>query len=88
MRRISIITLIVLLLGLPFPSYCIENGQQEPPSVSAQTAILIEANSGEVLYEKKSDEKAYPASITKIMTALIAIENGDLDKIVKVLMYN
>lgn len=85
MRRISIITItLILLIGLPFPSYCIEDGRQEQPSVSAQTAILIEANSGEVLYEKKADAKAYPASITKIMTALLAIENGDLDKIVKV----
>lgn len=51
-----------------------------PPAISAQTAIMVEANSGEVLYEKNADEKAYPASITKIMTALLAVENGDLDK--------
>ncbi|MDD4564051.1 MAG: D-alanyl-D-alanine carboxypeptidase [Eubacteriales bacterium] len=84
MRRISIIILIVLLVGLAFPSYSIEDVQQAPPCVSALTAILIEANSGEALYEKKAEEKAYPASVTKIMTALLAIENGDLDKMVKV----
>lgn len=55
-----------------------------PPAVSAQTAILVEANSGEILYEKNADEKAYPASITKIMTALLAAENGKLDKRVRI----
>lgn len=55
-----------------------------PPAISAQTAIMVEANTGEILYEKNADQKAYPASITKIMTALLAIENGNLDKKVKV----
>ena len=55
-----------------------------PPEISAQTAIMVEANTGEVLYEKNADEKAFPASITKIMTALLAIERGDLDKKVKI----
>jgi len=84
MRRISIIILIVLLVGLGLPSYGVEDGQLSPPDISAETAILIEANSGEALYEKKAEEKAYPASVTKIMTALLAIENGDLDKVIKV----
>lgn len=83
MRRISIIILIVLI-GLAFPSYGLEDGLHTPPDVSAQTAILIETNSGEALYEKNAEEKAYPASVTKVMTALLAIENGDLDKMVKV----
>lgn len=54
------------------------------PAVSAKTAVVIDANSGRVLYEKNKDEKVYPASTTKIMTALLAIEQGDLDKKVKV----
>ena len=51
---------------------------------SAESAILIEAQSGDVLYEKDADTRRGPASTTKIMTALIAIENCDLDKIVEV----
>lgn len=54
------------------------------PSISAKTAVVIDANSGMVLYEKNKDEKVYPASTTKIMTALLAIEQGDLDKKVKI----
>lgn len=85
MRKIIIIVLIILLVGFAAPAYGItEETSEYPPGVSAQNAIMIEANSGEVLYEKNAEEKAYPASITKIMTALLAIENGSLDKIVKV----
>ncbi len=44
------------------------------PEVSAQSAIVINGNTGEILYEKNSGLKAYPASTTKIMTTLIALE--------------
>ena len=44
------------------------------PGVSAGQAILMDGETGEVLYEKNADEKAYPASTTKIMTALITLE--------------
>ncbi len=42
--------------------------------ISAGQAILIDGDTGKVIYEKSADEKAYPASTTKIMTALITIE--------------
>ena len=48
------------------------------PQVAAETAILMDAETGEILYAKGIDEKRYPASTTKIMTALIAIENSAL----------
>ena len=47
----------------------------EAPRISAGAAVLIEAGSGTVLYAKNADSKRYPASITKILTALITIEN-------------
>lgn len=46
------------------------------PQVSAQAAILIHAESGQVLYEKNADEQRSMASTTKIMTALIALETA------------
>lgn len=55
-----------------------------PPEVSARNAIVIELATGKILYEKNCKEKAYPASITKIMTALLTIEAGDLDRKVRV----
>ena len=44
------------------------------PAVSARQAILIDGKTGEVLWEKAAEEQAYPASTTKIMTALMALE--------------
>jgi D-alanyl-D-alanine carboxypeptidase (penicillin-binding protein 5/6) len=48
-------------------------------SLSAVSGILIDGNSGRILYEKNSHEKMPMASTTKIMTALVAIENGKLE---------
>ena len=44
------------------------------PAISAKQAILIDRKSGEILFEKASEERAYPASTTKIMTALMALD--------------
>lgn len=52
--------------------------------IFSESAILIDAKSGEVLYEKDSERVMYPASITKIVTALIAIEEGDMEETVTV----
>lgn len=46
----------------------------DTPSISAEGAVLINSDSGRILYEKNPDEKLYPASTTKIMTALVALE--------------
>nr|WP_302328500.1 D-alanyl-D-alanine carboxypeptidase family protein [Salirhabdus salicampi] len=54
------------------------------PGVSAHNAVLMEFESGRVLYEKNPHQKRSIASITKIMTAIVAIENGGLDDIVTV----
>lgn len=47
-----------------------------PPSVAAESAVLID-ESGQILYEKNANAKGYPASTTKIMTALVALEKLD-----------
>lgn len=52
------------------------------PAIGAEGAILLEANTGVVLYAKNIHEKLYPASTTKLMTCLLAIENSSLDEIV------
>lgn len=48
------------------------------PAIQATSALLIEPTSGTVLYELNADETRYPASTTKIMTALVTLENADL----------
>ncbi len=49
------------------------------PEVAADCAILMDAETGAVLYSKNPDQQMYPASITKIMTCLLALENSSLD---------
>ncbi len=66
---------------LPVESNRIENWPAGP-AIGAQSAILLEANTGVVLYAKNIDEKLYPASTTKLMTCLIAAENSQLDEMV------
>ncbi|MGN1340682.1 MAG: D-alanyl-D-alanine carboxypeptidase family protein [Oscillospiraceae bacterium] len=51
-----------------------------PESISAVSAVLIEAQTGTVLYEKNAHEHRAMASTTKIMTAILTIEAGDLDR--------
>lgn len=53
-------------------------------SVNAKAAMLIDLNTGRSIYEQNADEKIYPASLTKIMTCLLALENGNLSDIVTV----
>ncbi|MGI6093151.1 MAG: D-alanyl-D-alanine carboxypeptidase [Veillonellaceae bacterium] len=54
----------------------------KPPEVTAKSAIVIEANTGKVLYAKESEQRRYPASTTKIMTLIVALEHGNLEDIV------
>ena len=68
---------VLLLLGL-FPS------QARAVGTSAASAILVDADSGRVLYEQNADAKMLIASTTKILTALVAIREGDLSQVVTV----
>ncbi|MBM7598319.1 D-alanyl-D-alanine carboxypeptidase [Virgibacillus halotolerans] len=63
--------LTILVFSFIFP----EIGQAAP-SVSANNAVLIDQSTGRILYEKKANEQQSIASITKIMTAILAIESG------------
>lgn len=53
-------------------------------TVNAPVALLMDANTGKILYEKNAYEKMYPASTTKIMTAILALENRDLSHVATV----
>ena len=70
------IVLIVIFLSLSLTNLSKANFD-----IDARTAILQDYHSGEILYEKDPDRKIFPASMTKIMTAIIAfdlIKNGEL----------
>ena len=65
--------------SLPIQSNSYENWP-DGPEVSSQSAIVMDVNSGAVLYAKNIDEKLYPASTTKILTCLLAVENAQMDE--------
>lgn len=77
-RRFLCCTLVMLCLYSIFPCRILA------VETSAASAILMDADSGRVLYERNADRKMLIASTTKILTALVAIEEGDLHDTVKV----
>ena len=66
--------LIVCLLMIQMPMVWAQ-GCDDGPQVTAQAAILIEASTGRVIWEKNADEEHYPASTTKMMTGILGLEN-------------
>ncbi len=54
-------------------------GWPEGPAIEAASAVVMDLDTGTFLYSKQATEKQYPASITKIMTTLLLIENCDLN---------
>lgn len=57
---------------------------ENAPDVTASAAILIEESTGTILYEKNADQKMYPASMTKVLTALVALDHFKPEELIKV----
>ena len=75
----QILTIIfIILISLQTFSFASE------VSITAKSAILVEVSTGHIIYEKNSTKRMYPASTTKIMTAIVVLENCKLDDIVTV----
>lgn len=53
-------------------------------SIDSPAGILMDLSSGKILYEKSMDEKKYPASLTKVLTAIVVLENCNLDDVATV----
>lgn len=80
-RFLSLILLFTLALSLVPSSAAPAVPNQEDLDLFCTHAVLLDANHGEILYDMKANERAYPASITKLMTVLLvleAIEYGQL----------
>ena len=73
---LMLVVSIITTMLLPFQSMALED-----PGLTCKNAILIDANYDEVLYEKGGYDKVYPASITKVMTALLTLEAIDEGKL-------
>ena len=68
--------LIFCAIGLLLGSVTSE--AKKKPSVTAESAIVMDVQSGAILYEKNIDKREYPASITKLLTTLVALDNAEL----------
>lgn len=79
-KLISILLCVFILMTMPVIAFA-EEENTVTESLSAKSAILMEASSGQVLLSKNPDEKLPPASITKIMTLLLVMEALDGGKI-------
>ncbi len=77
-KIIGALFICFITLLLPAPA------QAAQPDLKASAAVLIDAKTGQILYEKKAHTRLDPASTTKILTAIIAIESGRLDEEVTV----
>lgn len=73
-QKIAVMLLAFILLSTLIPH------RSHAMSVSAESAVLMEQVSGRVLFEKNAHEKKRIASITKIMTAILAVESGKLNE--------
>lgn len=78
------LTALILVLTIFFTFVPPVHAQNDIFDTSVKAALLIEQNTGRVLYALDPDEQNYPASLTKIMTCLLAIENGNLNDVVTV----
>ncbi|MDO7786705.1 D-alanyl-D-alanine carboxypeptidase [Desulforamulus aquiferis] len=61
-----------------------QTSEGQPPKIKASAASLIDVGSGQIYFQKEGDKRREPASLTKIMTAILAIEKGDLKDVVTV----
>lgn len=74
MKKFLMFFLFFLVFG---PS--IVEAEETDLAIVSEAAILVDSQSGATLYEKNSEQKMYPASLTKIATAIYAIEKGNLE---------
>lgn len=75
-KFISKLFIFILLISF-IKSYTIYANTNKP-AISSEAAILMDFDTGEILYNKNENKRFYPASITKIMTALLVLENTNL----------
>lgn len=85
MKKLSVVSTILIMINtLIVSSVFSKTDDPSLPNVSSEAAIVMEATTGEILYEKNAQSQMYPASLTKITTAIYAIENRKLNDIVTI----
>lgn len=81
-RFFSVFFLMALVINLlAFPVSAAETSLPADPDIQAKAALLMDANTGNIVYAKNEHQELYPASLTKIMTALLVLEAVDSGKL-------
>ena len=90
-EKFIILFLIAIICSFHYQSFAVNTWNQDTKDIiiddlqiKAEAAILIEPESGKIIYSKNANQKMYPASTTKIMTAILSIENCNLDELATV----
>lgn len=80
----ALVSAVTLILSILVPVSAEPQGSSSLPSVSARSAVLADGESGNIVWSKNADERLPMASTTKIMTAIVAIENCELSSDVEI----
>lgn len=88
-RIINLIFIVTFIVAYLFPNYVLADNIEKDTkdifnNIEAPNLLLAETKSGRILYERNADQRIYPASLTKLLTAILVVENCELDEIVTV----
>ena len=81
-KYIMIIFIFSILISSAFSSKAANVSWPNGPDISSAAGLVIDASTGTILYSKNCEEEHYPASITKLMTVLLVLENCSMDEVV------
>lgn len=84
MKKILIMLFLSLFIMLNNYYVLADDTNLETPEISSKAAFLIDNRTNKVLYSKNENQKMYPASTTKILTAIVVLENCDLNEVITV----
>jgi serine-type D-Ala-D-Ala carboxypeptidase (penicillin-binding protein 5/6) len=78
MKKLSLF--LVFSLVILAQSHFVQAAGENKPDIKSESAVMIDAKTGDILYQKNSTDQMYPASITKIVTGILAVESGKLEE--------
>ncbi|ANX10628.1 hypothetical protein ABE41_001115 [Fictibacillus arsenicus] len=78
MKKLSLF--LVFSLVILAQSHFVQAAGENKPDIKSESAVMIDAKTGDILYQKNSADQMYPASITKIVTGILAVESGKLEE--------
>lgn len=84
MEKVLIVLALIIFVLIgnigTFGTYVLANNTNSGPDINAESALLIDNKTNKVLYSKDMNRKMFPASTTKILTAILVLENHSLDE--------